>query len=129
MSSAISYPYTLDTNGLVKSAGTPTKLYLDRVVTLLSTNVGQRPMLPEYGTDWSTTLFENENNYRRAIPIAISNAIRKWLPEISVEKIDLSGDEYSGIVYVSLYLKLPDNTIATMKINTATFNYDGLVMR
>jgi len=129
MSSAISYPYTLDVNGVVASAGTSTKLYLDRVVTLLSTNVGQRPMLPEYGTDWSTSLFENENNYRRAIPIAISNAIRRWLPDLSVDKIELSGDEYSGAVYVSLYLKLPDNTIATMKINTGTFNYDGLVTR
>jgi len=129
MSSAISYPYTLDTNGLVASAGTATKLYLDRVVTLLSTNVGQRPMMPEYGTDWSTSLFENENNYRRAIPIAISNAIRKWLPDIAVEKVELSGDEYSGIVYVNLSLKLPNNTIATMKINTGTFNYDGLVTR
>ena len=129
MSSAISYPYTLDANGTVVSAGTTTKLYLDRVVTLLSTNVGQRPMMPEYGTDWSTTLFENENNYRRAIPIAISNAIRTWLPDLSVEKVEISGDEYSGVVYVNLSLKLPNNTIATLKINTATFNYDGLVTR
>lgn len=129
MSSAISYPYNLDTNGVVTSVNTTTKLYLDRVLTLLSTNVGQRPMMPDYGTDWSTTLFENENNYRRAIPVAISNAIRTWIPDVSVEKVELSGDEYSGIVYVNLFLKLPNNTIATMKINTATFNYDGLVTR
>jgi phage baseplate assembly protein W len=129
VSSAISYPYNLDTNGVVTSVNTTTKLYLDRVLTLLSTNVGQRPMMPDYGTDWSTTLFENENNYRRAIPVAISNAIRTWIPDVSVEKVELSGDEYSGIVYVNLFLKLPNNTIATMKINTATFNYDGLVTR
>jgi len=127
MTTSIAYPYTIDPNGLVSATSNSTKLYLDRVLTLVSTYMGQRPMMPEYGVDWSGALFENDNVARLAIPIAIRGAVAKWIPEVQVSDVNINFDELEGIENVTLGLLLPDNTFSTLNINTATFNMDGTV--
>lgn len=127
MTTSISYPYTIDPNGLVISSVTATKLYLDRVLTLLSTNVGQRPMTPSYGVDWSTSLFENDGDARLAINQAIRIAISNWIPEVTVEKIDIESNNFDGKLLVVLELGLPNDTTANLTLNSDIFNYEGLV--
>jgi phage baseplate assembly protein W len=127
MNTSITYPYTVDVNGTVSKALTSTRLYLDRILTLVSTYKGQRPMLPEYGIDWSGALFENDNNARVAIPIAIREAVANWIPQVEVTDVDIKFDPLAGVEYVTLGVSLPDNTFTTMSINTATFNMDGTV--
>jgi len=128
MTSAISYPFSLDTFSVLTSTNTPNKIYLDRVLTLLSTNIGQRPMLTEYGVDWSKAFFESEDDATIAIPEAIRDAIRKWIPDVTVSNIDIKNQQ-DGIEYVYIELILPDNTLATLPINTASFNINGTVTR
>lgn len=127
MTVSISYPYTVDSNGTTTDTLTSTKLYLDRVLTLVSTYKGQRPMMPEYGVDWSGALFENDNVARLAIPAAIRKAVSTWIPEVEVTEVLMNFDELAGIEYVTLGLALPDNTYTTMSVNIATFNMDGTV--
>ena len=127
MSTSISYPYTVNVNGTVSSSVTSTRLYLDRVLTLVSTYKGQRPMTPEYGVDWSGALFENDNEARVAIPVAIREAVAKWIPEVEISTVDIKFSELDGIENVTLELVLPGDTVTTMDINIATFNMDGSV--
>lgn len=127
VTTSIAYPYTINVNGTVSSSITSTKLYLDRVLTLVSTYKGQRPMTPEYGVDWSGALFENDNEARIAIPIAIKESVSKWIPEVEIINVGINFDVIEGIEYVTLEVALPDDTVTTMNINTATFNMDGTV--
>lgn len=123
----INFPYTLDASGVVGSTVNPAKVYLDRVLTLLSTTIGQRPMLPTYGVDWSTSLFENDNQARPAITGAIQKAVAKWLPEISVTNVSFDDNLSDGIENVTISLKLPDNTITSITLDTNTLNYYGTI--
>ena len=127
VTTGIAYPYTIDPNGVVAAAGNNNKLYLDRVLTLVGTYIGQRPMMPDYGVDWSGALFENDNEARVAIPIAIRGAVAKWIPEVQVSEVNIKFDELEGIENVTLGLVLPNKTEITLNINTATFNMDGTV--
>jgi phage baseplate assembly protein W len=128
VSSAINYPFTLDNFGVLTSTTNANKIYLDRVLTLLSTNVGQRPMLPEYGIDWTVALFENEGDARAATPGALRAAISRWIPDVRVNNITMR-DQQDGIEYIDIELVLPDNTVTTLPVNTATLNIDGTVIR
>jgi phage baseplate assembly protein W len=128
MSSAINFPFTLDTFGVLTPTTSANKIYLDRVLTLLSTNVGQRPMLPEYGIDWKVALFENEGDAKAATPGALRAAIARWIPDVKVNNITMK-DQQDGIEYVTIELILPDNTITTLPVSTATFNLNGTVIR
>jgi phage baseplate assembly protein W len=129
MTIAISYPYTIDPNsGQVADTNNSSKIYLDQVVTLLSTNVNQRPMTPTYGVDWSTAIFENEGISQAAISQAISAAIGMWIPAVSVANISFSDGGSSGTETVNLTLNLPDNTVANLSVNSNTLNYSGTIV-
>jgi len=125
MSKALSFPYTISPSGVPQYTESPTKIYLDKVLTLLSYYVGQRPMEPKYGVDWSRSLFENDSDARIAIPIAISEAVAKWIPQVSVTSVEFSGENTDGTENVIVSLKLPDDTLTSLSINTGTINYNG----
>lgn len=128
MTVSISYPYTIDPNtGIVISTGATTKIYLDKVVTLLSTVVGQRPMTPTYGVDWSSAIFENEGDIQAAASQAIKQAIAKWIPGVSVGSISFIDGGSSGVQTINLALNLPDNTTANLAVNSNIINYDGTI--
>ena len=125
--SSIKYPFTTQSNGIVQTTDSSAKIYLDKVTTLLSTNVGQRPMLPTYGVDWSLALFENDGDVELALPRAINAAISTWIPSISVESINVEPDYLNGTENVTINLKLPDNTLTSLTINSSVINYDGTI--
>lgn len=125
--SAISYPFTLDGLGVLQSTSDPKKIYLDRLLTLLSTSPGQRPMLPEYGTDVLLALYENDNVVETAISQAIKSAVSIWMPEIDVENVRVSIPDEAGSVEVEIIIKLPNSTLTTLTVSSAIFNIDGTI--
>jgi phage baseplate assembly protein W len=126
---AISFPYSVDPTGRVASTTSTAKIYLDRVLTLLSVNIGQRPMLPSYGVDWSKALFESDGDSQAAISLAIQEAISTWIPEVGVISISITSDVTSGTENITITLRLPDNTVSNLAVNSSTLNYDGTITR
>ena len=126
MSIAIRYPFTLN-NGKVEATYSPTKLYTDRVLTLLSTNIGQRPILQGYGANMDYALFENENDLALAVKSAASEAIKKWIPQVKVESITVAPLDTDGAAQVEIIIGLPDNTTSSVSVNTSSFGYYGTV--
>ena len=125
--SPISYPYTIDPSGLVSSTSDPRKVYLDRLLTLLSTSPGQRPMLPNYGTDVMRALYENDNDLTISINRAIRSAVAIWIPEISVEEVKVGLPDEFGEATVEVLIKLPNSLLTTLSVTTALFNVDGTI--
>lgn len=126
---SISYPFRLDGKGKVSSTSSTGKIYLDRVLTLLSTNINQRPIGQSYGTDIGTALFENEGEIVPATKTAIQEAIKTWLPEVTIGNISVSTPNEEGIADIQLDLILPNKINSTLNITTAIFSYDGTVTR
>lgn len=122
---ALSYPYTLDIFGVAETTENQTKIYTDRLVTLLSTAVGERPMRPTYGTNVAAALFENENDLKRSISDAIRVAVKRWIPEITVQNIGVINLTEDGKANVEVSIILPDFTAATIQVSSATLNPNG----
>jgi len=122
---AISWPYTLSPQGVVATTSSTSKIYLDRVLTLLSTNMGQRPMLPSYGVDWGAALFETDGDAQRAIESGIRNAINIWINSVKVDSIKFSFDSNEGIETVIINLILPNKSAASLPISISTLNLNG----
>ena len=130
MSSAINYPFSLSFFGVIDTTTDVAKIYEDRILTLLSTNVGQRPMLPNYGTNIGAALFENENNLKVAIDQTIRIAVANWIPEVSIDSIIIGTiDPNTGEASVAINVVLPDSLLTTINTTTALLNYDGTVTR
>lgn len=126
---AISFPFTLDPFGKTTSSTNQRKIYQDRVLTLLSTAVGERPMRPNYGTNIGTAMFENQGKIDKAINDAIRSAISKWLPELTVNKINIVGFLDTGAVTVEINVTLPDFTEDSITVVSTTLNPDATTTR
>jgi phage baseplate assembly protein W len=126
---AISYPFTLDPFGVVESTENQTKIYQDRVLTLLSTAVGERPMRPTYGTDVARAMFENQTDAKKAIDQAIRKAISTWIPEVDVDSVNVTTFDDSGKVGVEVNIILPDFTSTTINVLSTTLNPNGSTTR
>lgn len=127
MSVAINYPFTLLSDGTTEVTEDYAKIYIDRLLTLISTNIGQRPMLPAYGTNIFKALFENDNNVESAIISAITDAVKQWMPEIKLGTIDVGLPDQSGISTVFIEIILPNSTITTVNVSSALIYSDGTV--
>ena len=126
---AISFPFTLDPFGKVTSTTTQTKIYQDRVLTLLSTAIGERPMRPTYGTNISAAMFENQGNVEKAINQAVRSAIGIWIPELTVEQVNVTGFLEDGKVSVEVNVTLPDFTTSQIRVLSTTLNPDATTTR
>ena len=126
---AITFPFTIDPFGVENTTTSQEKIYQDRVLTLLSTSVGERPMRATYGTDLASALFETQGNATKAIESTIRTAMRTWLPELTVENIDIRSTDDSGRVQVLLSFVLPDFSTTAVTIYSTTLNPDGSTTR
>ena len=126
---AIAFPFTLDPFGKTTSSTNQKKIYQDRVLTLLSTAVGERPMRPNYGTNIGTAMFENQGKIEKAVNDAIRSAISKWLPELTVNKINIVGFLDTGAVTVEINVTLPDFTEDSITVVSTTLNPDATTTR
>jgi phage baseplate assembly protein W len=126
---AISFPFTLDPFGKTTSTTNQRKIYQDRVLTLLSTSVGERPMRPTYGTNIATAMFENQGDIDKAINDAIRSAISKWLPELTVNAINVIGFLDTGAVTIELNVTLPDFIEDSITVVSTTLNPDATTTR
>lgn len=126
---AISYPFTLNVFGETTSTTDQKKIYTDRVLTLLSTSIGERPMRPTYGTNLGLAMFENQGVAEVAIPAAIRSAISTWLPALTVNEINIKNFNDGGKVEVELLLTFPDYTTGTITVRSVTLNPDASTTR
>jgi phage baseplate assembly protein W len=126
---AISYPFTLNVFGETTSTTDQKKIYTDRVLTLLSTSIGERPMRPTYGTNLGLAMFENQGIAEVAIPAAIRSAISTWLPTLTVNEINIKNFNDGGKVEVELLLTFPDYTTGTITVKSVTLNPDASTTR
>jgi phage baseplate assembly protein W len=126
---AISFPYTFDPFGVVEITENQTKIYQDRVLTLISTVKGERPMRPTYGTDVARAMFENQGDARKAIDQAIRSAIATWIPEVEVSAVNINTLDDSGRVGVEINIVLPDFTATAVNVLSTTLNPDATTTR
>lgn len=126
---AISFPYTFDPFGVVDTSSDQTKIYQDRILTLLSTIKGERPMRPTYGTDVAKAMFENQGNAKKSIDQAIRSAIAQWIPEVEIVNVNVTLFDESGRVGVEVNVVLPDFTSTTVNILSTTLNPDASTTR
>ena len=74
------FQQTFDTNEQIKN----------NLTNFLKTKKGERRMMPEFGTQLYSVLFEQRNeNTPEILKTMISDEIRYWIPEVNILGIDI----------------------------------------
>lgn len=108
-------------NGIFFQSSTNNKQLYSNIRNLLLTSRGERYMLPDFGTNLKSILFENitsEEQFTDNIKNDIVEAFTEWMPFLTIERlsVDISPDaailrENDHAIKIELTLKLRDTSI------------------
>jgi phage baseplate assembly protein W len=122
---AIVWPFKFNTSGFVDSTTNQEKIFKDRIILVCLTQLGERVMLPNYGTRVPMSLFETEQNALDMCRTSIIEAFAKWFPTLIFN--DLTGvlDDRTGIFDLEVFYTDVTGVQDSVRIRTATFTRFG----
>lgn len=97
-------------DGVFGMSTTSLEKYKANLYTLIFTGIGERVMLPNFGTRLHQLLFGPiDNTTIRDIEVEIKDAVRYWIPEITITKIEFSNlesDMENNKINISIFFSL-----------------------
>jgi hypothetical protein len=119
-------PFGLDVNGSIASTSDPDVQQAQHVESLVSTNPGERVMLPKYGVPLASYLFGNgPSSIAVKISKDVSQAMAVYEPGVTVLSVTPVADDQGGVAEIEVdYLAAPEDTSASQ---TASVTAGGTV--
>lgn len=112
----ITYPFSIDARGKVAATQSPQKVWRDRVRAVVSTQVGDRVMRPDFGLDSLSSVLNVGTPAEKTLEEQIRDAFINFLPRLTLLRAAESFDPSSGVIEVDLVFTSPDSTETTMTL-------------
>jgi phage baseplate assembly protein W len=117
---AISLPFSIDTSGSIGTSTEQSKIWADRVRSVLGTSLRERVMRPTFGTLIPFSLFNNVENAISEIEEEVTVAFSKYLQLLSLQGTDVEQDLYTNNLKVTVTYSLPNQEINKTSIGFIT---------
>jgi hypothetical protein len=119
---AISLPFTIDSYGNVNLAVTQSKLWADKVRSVIGTMYGERVMQAEFGTEVPKILWDTTDVAAEFIKKEIASAFSTYLPLLKLQSVESSFNEHENIITASVYYSLPNSEEAVEVVGIAAIS-------
>jgi phage baseplate assembly protein W len=130
MGTEILQPFQLDQNGQIASTSDTNTQIDQHLLGLVSTNPGERVMLPNYGIPTFKYLFSmNSADNQQAFLTSAQNALAAWEPSVTVNLTfnNLGENLYNGLMDLNIDWSTSTGTAASGTL-TATVLVGGTVV-
>ena len=105
---ALTLPFSLDAYGRVSTTVSQQKIFADRVLSVVGTNIRERVMLPSFGTKITAYLWESIERTVSAIPLEVEQAFGKFLPNLTYSNTTVVYNEQTGTLLLDIIYQLPN---------------------
>ena len=112
----ISLPFNIDPFGNVAHTEDQSKIWSDRVRSVLGTMLRERVMRPTLGTIIPYAIFETADDAVTEVKSEVNKAFSTQLPLLSLSSVDVSIDEFTNIATINVVYNLPNKSEATTTI-------------
>lgn len=113
---AVTLPFSIDTFGMVGTTSTQSKIWADKVRSVIGTSVRERVMRPTFGTLIPFSLFEGQEGAEFEIKDEISSAFAKRLSLLNLMDIEIIPDSLAGALEVTITYSLPNEEVQETSI-------------
>ena len=110
---AISLPFSVDSYGGVASTSEQSKIWADKVRSVLGTMLRERVMRPDFGTVIPYSLFNGETSAVDEVRSEVSKAFGAQLTLLTLDKTNITFDEYTNVMSVEVVYALPNNEVVS----------------
>lgn len=115
---AISLPFSIDTFGMLGTTTEQSKIWADRVRSVLGTSLRERVMRPTLGTLIPFSLFNGIETAVVEIKDEVQSAFGKQLSLLTLKNTEVQHDIYNNILTITVTYALPNQ-----EINKTTIGY------
>ena len=112
----LSLPFSIDAYGKVSVTVEQSKIWADRVRSVLGTSFRERVMRPNFGTLIPYALFEGESSAESQITLEVEKAFSTYLPLLTLQTTNVTFDTYTNVFNVNVIYGLPNNEIVSTLI-------------
>jgi phage baseplate assembly protein W len=116
----ISLPFSIDTSGLIGTTTEQSKIWSDRVRSVLGTSLRERVMRPGFGTLIPFSLFNNIENALFEIREEVTRAFDKHLEMLTLQETAVDQDLHANSLEITVTYALPNQEINKTSIGYVT---------
>jgi phage baseplate assembly protein W len=120
MESAISLPFNIDPYGNVASTTDQSKIWADRVLSVIGPNLRERVMIPDFGTLVPTAFMETVEDASSLIQTEVQHAFSTQLTLLTLQKVNINFDEYEQYLNVNIIYSLPNSETVSTTVSLIT---------
>jgi phage baseplate assembly protein W len=113
---AISLPFSVDTFGMIGTTTDQSKIWADKVRSVLGTSVRERVMRPAFGTLIPFSLFNGEESAVFEIKDEVSSAFASRLSLLNLTNVEVEPGSTSGDLSVTVTYSLPNQEVQETSI-------------
>ena len=110
---ALSLPFSIDSYGNVSSTSDQSKIWSDRVKSVLGTTVRERVMRSGFGTLIPFSLFDTESSAMSQVKTEVNKAFITQLALLRLDKTTVTVDEYTKVLTIEVIYALPNNEVVS----------------
>jgi phage baseplate assembly protein W len=119
---AISLPFTLGFTGSIESTTSQSKIWADRVLSVIGTAIGERVQRYYFGSKIHFDNFDTVSKAESQIYSSISEAFSMYLPLLGFTDLQTTYSKDTGTLNVTVFYSLPDGTQDSTKVGTVQIN-------
>ena len=116
----LSLPFSIDTSGAIGTTTEQSKIWADRVRSVLGTSIRERVMRPTFGTLIPFSLFNNIENAFAEIKEEVTRAFSKQLSLLTLKNTEIEQDPYNNSLSITVTYALPNQEINKTSIGYVT---------
>lgn len=109
METAISLPFRVSPYGSIVATTEQSKIWSDRVRSVIGTNLRERVMRPNFGSLVPSSFMETTDEAETLIKTEVTNAFANQLSLLTLQSTEVTYDEYSNYLSVTITYALPSN--------------------
>ena len=119
---ALSLPFSVDPYGGITTTNDQTKIWADRVRSVLGTTVIERVMRPGFGTLIPFALFDTETSAASQVETEVNQAFIQQLSLLRLDEVNVTVDNYTNVLTVEVVYALPNNETVSTVVGVARIN-------
>ena len=116
----LSLPFSIDTSGAIGTTTEQSKIWADRVRSVLGTSIRERVMRPTFGTLIPFSLFNSIDNAFAEIKEEVTRAFSKQLSLLTLKNTEIEQDPYNNSLSITVTYALPNQEINKTSIGYVT---------
>ena len=110
---AIALPFSVDSYGKISSTKDQSKIWADRVRSVLGTTIRERVIRPNFGTLIPFALFNTETGAVSQVEAEVNRAFAQQLSLLNLQTVNVTVDQYTNVLTVEAIYGLPNNEVVS----------------